>query len=559
MEQKKKRENVAAGVVGAFLGSLVGVACMVVLGQVGYVASISGFLMAICALKGYELLSGSFSKKGAVVTVILLVVMTYLGNRLDWAVSVASFYEVGIYDAFLAVGYLLEIGAIKGTSYWSNLIMLYLFTLMGAVPAIKNGLRGQQEMCADTAALQEQEAPESDLTFYHAQRRWMHPLGISIFLSIIPGILIGVILLGAAIFLENRGSANTAILTGGTGALFAATLVMCIAFPSMPLLRAGDWLFIRKDKTLWRVGLQQLNMIDAYRFTSRSGAFVALRWEKLQPKEQERLKASACRAIADINSNASCNRLLIQAVLPLTDLQLVKETNWSWKVRCRMGNRSKKLTIAKAYEHFCPVPYGEPACGPVPYRWGFTGLMLLLVLLLTGLGGGFGYAMTGGFASTTTKKAVKAITPDTTAAYEQNGISYLVDGTFQELEEGSYLDARTNTQYSISVYYGADEDKAVDMLLQPIGEFRMDAAFDNFRFEHAGSQSTLNPLTAADGTVYQHELLSVYFTDGRALHTGVALSDDGLLVVVKASQKNKKEEDKVKGCLLFILESIESK
>ena len=167
--------------------------------------------------------------------------------------------------------------------------------------------------------------------------------------------------------------------------------------------------------------------------------------------------------------------------------------------------------------------------------------------------------MTGGFASTTTKKAVKAITPDTTAAYEQNGISYLVDGTFQELEEGSYLDARTNTQYSISVYYGADEDKAVDMLLQPIGEFRMDAAFDNFRFEHAGSQSTLNPLTAADGTVYQHELLSVYFTDGRALHTGVALSDDGLLVVVKASQKNKKEEDKVKGCLLFILESIESK
>ena len=52
MEQKKKRENIAAGIVGAFLGTLLGVVCIVIIDQMGYVASVSGFVMAICALKG---------------------------------------------------------------------------------------------------------------------------------------------------------------------------------------------------------------------------------------------------------------------------------------------------------------------------------------------------------------------------------------------------------------------------------------------------------------------------------------------------------------------------
>ena len=68
MEQKKKRENIAAGIVGAFLGTLLGVVCIVIIDQMGYVASVSGFVMAICALKGYELLGGTLSKKGAVIS-----------------------------------------------------------------------------------------------------------------------------------------------------------------------------------------------------------------------------------------------------------------------------------------------------------------------------------------------------------------------------------------------------------------------------------------------------------------------------------------------------------
>ena len=67
-QQKKRQENVVAGLVGAFLGALLGVVCTVVIGQLGYVASLSGLIMAVGALKGYELLGGRLSKKGAVIS-----------------------------------------------------------------------------------------------------------------------------------------------------------------------------------------------------------------------------------------------------------------------------------------------------------------------------------------------------------------------------------------------------------------------------------------------------------------------------------------------------------
>ena len=39
-EKEETRDNVVAGAVGAFLGSLIGVACIVLVNQLGYVASI---------------------------------------------------------------------------------------------------------------------------------------------------------------------------------------------------------------------------------------------------------------------------------------------------------------------------------------------------------------------------------------------------------------------------------------------------------------------------------------------------------------------------------------
>lgn len=137
--QEKKGENVIAGVVGAFLGSLIGGALIVILGQLGYVAALSGLVMGVCTIKGYELLGGRLSTKGISISIVLMVFMVYLSNRTDWALQIASVFEVSIFDAFRAVPYFHSEGGLPG--YISGLVILYGFTALGALPTVVSLVR----------------------------------------------------------------------------------------------------------------------------------------------------------------------------------------------------------------------------------------------------------------------------------------------------------------------------------------------------------------------------------------------------------------------------------
>ena len=144
--QKKleKKENVAAGIVGALVGSLIGVLAIVLIGQLGYVAAISGIIMAICTLKGYELLGGKLSVKGIVISAVLMVVMTYVGNQLDWAIVVMRELGYDLIYSFRLIPLLLADGAIVSSSYWGNLALVYIFTVIGAVPCAISMVNGQK-------------------------------------------------------------------------------------------------------------------------------------------------------------------------------------------------------------------------------------------------------------------------------------------------------------------------------------------------------------------------------------------------------------------------------
>lgn len=144
-EKKKKKENIVGGIVGALVGSLLGVACIIVLGQLGYVAAISGVVMAVCTMKGYDLLGGKLSTIGVIICTVIMLVMTYMGNRLDWATSVALEFEVDIATAFRSVPLLLEEEIIDAASYWVNLGMVYVFALIGAVPTVINTMKNQKK------------------------------------------------------------------------------------------------------------------------------------------------------------------------------------------------------------------------------------------------------------------------------------------------------------------------------------------------------------------------------------------------------------------------------
>lgn len=135
-QKESRKENLVGGIVGALLGTLLGVASIIILSQLGYVAVISGIIMAVCTLKGYELLGGKLTKKGIVISVILMIIMTYIGDRLDWAIMVMRELEIDFASAYRFVPELLSAEIIDSGSYWFNLILVYAFVAGGAIPMI---------------------------------------------------------------------------------------------------------------------------------------------------------------------------------------------------------------------------------------------------------------------------------------------------------------------------------------------------------------------------------------------------------------------------------------
>lgn len=143
-QNQSKHENVVGGTVGALLGSLLGVLSILLFSQMGYVAAISGVIMAVCTLKGYEMLGGKLTKKGIVISVVLMVLMTVVGNQLDWAIALTKEVDVDILTAFRVIPQLLKEEIIDLASYFGNLIMQFLFVLLGAVPTIISNLKNRQ-------------------------------------------------------------------------------------------------------------------------------------------------------------------------------------------------------------------------------------------------------------------------------------------------------------------------------------------------------------------------------------------------------------------------------
>ena len=141
----RKKENLIGGIAGALIGSAIGAVIIVLLGQLGYVAWISGAVMAVCALKGYELLGGRLSVRGIVISVVCMILMCYLGNRIDWAIFVAKELDVSFADGYTLIPLLLDEDIIAGGSYYGNLAVVYLFCIIGAVPTILGILSGQKE------------------------------------------------------------------------------------------------------------------------------------------------------------------------------------------------------------------------------------------------------------------------------------------------------------------------------------------------------------------------------------------------------------------------------
>ena len=141
--KSEKSENVITGIVGALLGSFIGLIAIVLIGQLGYVSIFAGIIMGVCTVKGYALLGGKLSKKGALLSVLIMFAMTYAAAILDTCVYI-------IRQDSKAMAYLEELIPLIAKAIFTDsnsmieFIKLLAFTLIGAIPAMVGIFRGEK-------------------------------------------------------------------------------------------------------------------------------------------------------------------------------------------------------------------------------------------------------------------------------------------------------------------------------------------------------------------------------------------------------------------------------
>ena len=368
---QEKHENFAKGLLGAFLGSLLGVACILVISRLGYVSAISGVVMALFSLKGYERFAGALSKKGAGASIVLVLAMTYLANQLDFAIDIALGYGIPVWEVFLAVPALLRDQVVSGGVFWGNLALLYLFTLLRAVPILRSGMTGSltTREVAESAGVQ---SGAQQAVFYPPVKQWAAPMRTGGNLAAVLELVLG------TGFLIVGGLAGAGpLMIAGVVVIYCAILLMIVGIAHV---QDNSILLARIDGVLWRFQLTQLNSL--HRFTDKRVNLTAVRWYKLTPEERQRAQQAALRMACPPDTGAQQVVGLAAAPaalagLPLYNPETVKETKWGWKLSYETeSGKRRKITLYKIYPGFAPMPGQQPAEGPVPVQWGWCLLAL---------------------------------------------------------------------------------------------------------------------------------------------------------------------------------------
>lgn len=144
------KENVLAGIVGAFLFSLAGGVVWFLLYQIGFLAALSGIVGVICAIKGYSIFAKRESVKGVVISSVIaflvIVIAWYLCISYDVYLAYQDWYANGevdftltFFESIRAAVLFLEDSEIL-VAYLKDLGIGLIFCVIGAFGYVKSAI-----------------------------------------------------------------------------------------------------------------------------------------------------------------------------------------------------------------------------------------------------------------------------------------------------------------------------------------------------------------------------------------------------------------------------------
>lgn len=138
----EKPVNIVTGIVGAFVGVIIGVVLWVIIYQMGFIAGIAGFVMMICAFKGFELLGGRMNIAGAVICIVLVLLAVYFAHNISVAISIMQeMDDVSFSAAYKSIPEFRKLVSEFDKAYLHDLLFGYGLTLVAIIPSIKGKFR----------------------------------------------------------------------------------------------------------------------------------------------------------------------------------------------------------------------------------------------------------------------------------------------------------------------------------------------------------------------------------------------------------------------------------
>lgn len=139
-DEENTEENVLGGIFGAILGSIIGAIVIVVVAQLGYVAVLSGVVMGVTTICGYEKLGKKLSGKGVAISALVMIAMVFVAEIVQWNIVFSREMGIDFFDGLSIFGTFLADSEVK-TDFIISLMESYAFTALGAIPAVYSSLK----------------------------------------------------------------------------------------------------------------------------------------------------------------------------------------------------------------------------------------------------------------------------------------------------------------------------------------------------------------------------------------------------------------------------------
>lgn len=140
-QEPVKKVNTPLGILGALVGSLIGIIAWVVIYKLGYIAGITGFIMAFGCFKGYQMLGGRMDKKGVWISLGISIVMLAVAEMISLGLEIYTVYgeyvSLSLIDAFRLLPYMLGEGEVLGAVV-EDLLFGYVFMALASFTFVKN-------------------------------------------------------------------------------------------------------------------------------------------------------------------------------------------------------------------------------------------------------------------------------------------------------------------------------------------------------------------------------------------------------------------------------------